>query len=768
MKRNLLFIFVLMIAPFTVKAQIKGVICDENQNPVKFANVILMGVDSVYIAGTITDVSGKFNFQSDYPKAKLMQITSFGYKTLIKTLDEKNDMGKLMLVSDNILLDEVTITAQRPSQHLTKGGIITTVNGSVLSLLGNAMDVIGQLPGVMREDDKFTVFGKGTPTIYVNGRKLMDNSELYRMSSKDIASVEVISNPGAKYGAEVRSVLLVRTIKKQEDKLSGSIQGFVRAAHSWSNSDNLSLNFRKNNLDLFGAFAFDHSRFYQQQRNITTINTGHKLYNLNSDIIILPVSTTYNANLGFNWQINPKHVLGAKYEFRGTPYNRSDWTTNETIELNGILDDKIDYYTHWRRKYLPTNILDMYYIGQYGDWTLTVNNDYYSSHNKVEQEIDEVCLSEGESTISSLNQINSSMFASKSVLKYNFGKNILEAGYEYTYTNRSDRYDNYNDFLPDVDDNIKEHNIAGFISATFPIGVYELSGGLRYEHTISNYYENGLLISDQSRKYDRLFQNIDFTFPIKKAKFTLSYTAKTKRPMYSQLSSNIQYDDRFTYETGNPLLKPEINHDVSLNGIYKWIFFSASYQCVKDAIVGIVKPYQEGKPVNLMTYKNYNHISKYTAMVSLSPKISIWAPRLQFDIMGQDLKIPFMGTELRMNNPLLFINFYNSISVGKGFTITGDMLYHTSGDMDIATLKPSWQINLGITKTIGNWFFQLSATDIFKTARNSMITHGTQMKLDKWNYSDSQVVRLTIRYAFNSTMSKYKGKGAGQSEKNRL
>lgn len=69
-------------------------------------------------------------------------------------------MGKLMLVSDNILLDEVTITAQRPSQYLTKGGIITTINGSVLSLLGNAMDVIGQLPGVMREDDKFTVLVK--------------------------------------------------------------------------------------------------------------------------------------------------------------------------------------------------------------------------------------------------------------------------------------------------------------------------------------------------------------------------------------------------------------------------------------------------------------------------------------------------------------------------------------------------------------------------------------------------------------------------------
>ena len=79
---------------------------------------------------------------------------------------------------------------------------------------------------------------------YINGRKLTDNSELYRMSSKEIASVEVINNPGAKYGAEVKSVLLVRTLKKQGDGLSGSIQGVVRAAHSWSNSDNLSLEIR--------------------------------------------------------------------------------------------------------------------------------------------------------------------------------------------------------------------------------------------------------------------------------------------------------------------------------------------------------------------------------------------------------------------------------------------------------------------------------------------------------------------------------------------
>lgn len=84
MKRNLLFIFVLMIVPFTVKAQIKGAVCDENQNPVEFANVILMGADSVYIAGTVTNASGKFDFFTDYAKAKFLQISALGYKTIIK------------------------------------------------------------------------------------------------------------------------------------------------------------------------------------------------------------------------------------------------------------------------------------------------------------------------------------------------------------------------------------------------------------------------------------------------------------------------------------------------------------------------------------------------------------------------------------------------------------------------------------------------------------------------------------------------------------
>lgn len=767
MKRMVLFVFVLA-ATFLVKAQIRGMVCDENQRPMEFANVMLMDADSSFIAGCVTDATGMFCWQKEMPGASLLKVSALGYEPEVRTLTNSGDMGTLMLRTASVFLHEVTVTGQRPIQQISKGGVITTVNGSVLGMLGNAMDVIEQLPGVRREDDKITVFGKGSPAIYMNGRKLTDYGELFRLSSKEIESVEVINNPGAKYGAEVKSVLLVRTIKKRGDGWSGSAQAVVRAAHSWSQSDNLSLNYRKADLDVFGSFAFDHARRYQQQRNLTSIDTGNDLYSLNSDITILPVSTSYMANAGLNWQMNKKNVLGIKYEFQGTPYSRSNWMTHERVLLNGESFDKIDYHTHWKRKNIPLNILNMYYIGEFNHWTLTLNNDFYSSRNKAEQEINESSVSDGESIVNSLNRIKSTMFASKAVLEYSFGKNSIEGGYEYTHTDRTDRYYNYGGFLPDADDNIKEQNMAGFISATFPIGVYEISAGIRYEHTLSDYYQSGKLVPEQSRKYDRLFPNIDFTFPIRKAKFTLSYMVKTRRPQYSQLSSNLQYDDRFTYETGNPLLKPEINHDITLAGIYKWIFFSASYQYVKDAIVGIVEKYKEGEPANLMTYMNDDHLTKYSGVLSFSPKISRWSPRLRLNLMGQGFKIPVMGEEKRMNNPLLFVNFYNSVSLGKGFTATGDITCHTSGDMDVITLKPSWQVNLGVTKTLGNWYFQLSTTDLFRTARNSMITYGSQMRLDKWNYSDSQAVRLTVRYAFNTTMNKYKGRGAGQSEKNRL
>ncbi len=668
----------------------------------------------------------------------------------------------------SVELGDVVVTATRNMQRLSKGGLITEIKGTSLSELGTCTDVISQLSGIVSNEGNLEVLGRGTPQIYINGRKLVDKSELDRLSSKEIQNVEVVFNPGAKYGAETKAVILIKTIKKQGEGLSGSLSATGRQGYYFSQSDNLFLNYRAGGLDIFGTFNYDFARRYQKQRNRTTINTPFDHYLIDSKIRIYPKSNTYLANIGANWQINNRHYIGVKYEYTAMPDFKSKWLTNETVAKNNVEEDKILYETNWRRSSRPVHLVNLYYQGKIDAFSISINNDYYFQDNNNQQSIVENSLLGGEKYIGSDNRIKSSMFASKGVAEYSFKGNTLEFGYEVTATDRKDIFINEGDDLPDANDMIKEITGAGFVGVNIPIKNVELYAGLRYEHTSSNYYQNGTLIKEQSRKYSRLFPNVDFTFPIGKAKFTFSYESKTKRPLYSQLSSSVQYDDRFTYETGNPLLTSEQIHNVSLAGIFKWVFFSATYTFDKDAIISVIHPFNRGEPQNIMTYQNFNHLSKYDIVLSLSPRISLWSPRVRLNLSGQNFSMETTDGMKRLNTPILFFNFFNNVSLGKGLNITGEISGRTRGDMDVVTLKPSWQVNIGASKSMKNWFFQLHATDIFKTARSSMITYGTQMTLDKWNYSDTQALRLIVRYSFNTAMSKYKGKGAGVNERNRL
>lgn len=765
--KNLLIILMAFLLPFSIMAQIEGKVVDESGEAIAFANVTLWA-DSTFVAGEVTQSDGGFCFENSLTGVNRLRVSLMGYEDFEKTITSSgSDIGIITLMPKTTSLKEVAVSAHVPSYKLVAGGVKSSIKGSTMGLLGNAMDVIAQQPGVRADDGKIEVFGKGIPEIYVNGRKLNNYSELYQLSSQEIDNIEVLNNPGAKYGAEIQSVILIKTIRKQGDGLSGSVSAGLRLGHYWQQNDNASLNYRVGNVDIFSSFAFDHARRFQEQRNNTLIMCGGNKYYINSDITIRPRSTSYNAVGGINWRINPNHTLGARYEYQGVPSNPSLWQTKETETINGHQVSLVDYRTYWKRSNTPVNIVNAYYNGTIRNVSLTINNDFYHSSNRSLQNVFQT-EENANHQITGASSVRSSLFASKGIAEYSFGENLLEGGYDFTYTDRHDRYSNQGIDLKSTDDRIKEHTLAGFVGLTLPIKKCEIYGSVRYEHTMSDYYQLGRHVAEQSRKYDRILPYVDFTFPVSKAKFTLSYSAKTKRPRYSQLSSSIQYDDRFTYETGNPLLKPELINDLGLAGIWKWVYFSADYQYVHDAMVGVVEAYQADEPINLMTYKNYGHVSKYSIVLSLSPRIKRWTPRLRLNLLGQDFSIPSINGEKELNNPLLFINSYNSFFCGKGFTATADVLCRTYGEMDVVTMKPSWQINLGLIKTYKNWYFQLNATDIFKTARNSMITYGSQMRLDKWNYSDTQGVRMTIRYSFNPTTSRYKGKGAGNEEKSRL
>ena len=264
----------------TTKIDIRGVILDMKNTPIPYATIFLLNSDSTFINGCTTDDNGAFFLPDSLKEGMSLKVSAIGYNTLVAKISTIYFPATLKLENKSYQLGEVTIKRNRPMQHLSKGGIVTTVKGSVLSIAGNAVDVIGQLPGVRIEDEQISVLGKGYPIIYINGRKLNDLSELNRLPSNEIESIEVLNNPGARYSAETKSLILIMSIRKNGELLRGNIQSLSRLAHSFSQSGNIALNYRHNNIDVFGSLALDYSKRYQKQDNSTHIDFNNEVYDL--------------------------------------------------------------------------------------------------------------------------------------------------------------------------------------------------------------------------------------------------------------------------------------------------------------------------------------------------------------------------------------------------------------------------------------------------------------------------------------------------------
>ena len=237
----------------------KGRVLDSDNEPVAFANVVLYTPDdTVMAAGGITNEDGYFVIPCD--KLPVLARFSFvGYET-VWMLCRSLELGTIFMNPDGIALEGVTIEGQVPLYQRGDEGLLTNVENTPLSKLGSATDVLKHVPGLIQKEGEYEVFGKGKPLVYVNGRKVYDMSELAQLSSADIKSIELITNPGAKYDATVNAVLKIRTVRKAGDGLSVD----AKAQYDQGRYDNeyttLSLNYRRNGLDLFASVSASKSK----------------------------------------------------------------------------------------------------------------------------------------------------------------------------------------------------------------------------------------------------------------------------------------------------------------------------------------------------------------------------------------------------------------------------------------------------------------------------------------------------------------------------
>lgn len=768
MKHFTLSLAFILSLSFSIQAQLKGTLIDQDQQPIEFANVALYSLpDSVMITGTVSDEKGNFSLYGNGTDDAFLKVSFIGYETQIVSAMKDQT---IVMKAESFTLGEVVIKGDLPKIRLRNDALVTTVQNSVLSKAGTANDVLKRLPSITGKDGEFTVFGKGQAKIYINNREMRDVSELDILNSADIKEVEIVNNPGARYDASVKAVIRIYTLRKVGDGFSFDVRSSYFQSQNTDLTEQLNVNYRQNGWDIFGTFTYNRNASIQDSK-MTQNTYVDTLWIQENDMYSDRLSHTLTGIAGMNYEISAKQYIGMKYTHTAFPSFNSLTELNSTVLADGVFYDKWNSVEKTKTSHRPAHRLNAYYNGNFGDLKLDLNTDFYKGTAISKSFVTETSQEYDNREVNSESRVDNQLLAAKLLLSHPLFGGELSAGSEFTDTDRKDEYSNNQNFVPSSNTRIKERNNSFFVeySRTSPIG--QFSAGLRYENVLSDYYDNEVKAEEQSRRYDEWFPNFSYSTQLKDVYLQLSYTAKTKRPTYRQLSSNVFYGNRFTLQTGNPFLKPSTIHDVTLVGVWKFLQLMASYKNEKNTVIFWADQLEENPAVTLLAYRNLEKLPSFSAFFTASPTFGIWSPQASVGFIQQKLTITTNNIPIVLKKPMPIASFNNSFSLPMNVLLSLDLSFQGKGNYQNVYLSENIAVvNIGLTKSFFNDQLQVSLKghDLFRGQKDANLLYNHQMDLYQLNQYDSREVELTVRYKFNSAKSKYKGTGAGQKEINRL
>ena len=756
-----------------------GRVIDAQGEPLPFVSVALLASDSTYIQGATSDVDGIFQIKTT-DACCILRFSYIGYRTKYVNVNS-SEIGTIQMEEDQAMLSEIVVKGQMPKTKLTGNSMITTIQGTILCQSGTAKEMLAKVPGMTLKGEDLEVLGKGTPVFYINGRKMRDKDELKRLRSEEIQSVEVITNPGAEYDATISAVVRIKTVRREGAGFGFDLMAANNQDLAFGFSDpssTLNLRYRRNNLDLFGMVNYwswdspndlhiTQSTFLRADEGIRNIlQDSHMRNDWHGEGL--------NYNLGFNWQINDKHSLGARVERHDQFKTYNDMWVDTENNLTGRDLSHQGGHTHYPYNWQG----NAYYNGQVGKLNIDLNVDFLTDKENDDNQID-VYLPETQ-TMQQNSHISSRLWATKLVLSYPVWKGQLQAGTEMSFVKRQSCTSITNYPLPSTDADVKENNVAAFVAYNANLDKFGIvSAGLRYEHVGFDYTDNLDAENNMTRYQDEFFPNITWSKQFGAIQTSLSYTMKTVRPKYSSLNDHIYYLNSYTLSQGDSKLKNATMQEVSINARWKWINLFAAYERRDNTITQVPMAYNN-EGIMLMKQANLSDpVRNLAIFLSANPTWGVYSP--SWTIGGQkfwntmtydDPRSATGKTDVTFTKPIFFFDIYNTFRFKHSWQLEANANIQTKGDvLNFRILSPSYNVSFVVQKC---WLkndalcLRASISDVFQRSVQDMAHDCGFFYTVQKTRSRSHRLDISIRYTFNAQKSKYKGTGAGQAERQRM
>lgn len=660
-------------------------------------------------------------------------------------------------------LNEVVVTAKQPATKLNGTTLVSTIAGSNLADLGNALDVLAQLPMIKVQDNTVSVIGKSNIEIYIDGRPMRDNMELQQILSSNLKKVELLMAPGAAYASATGAVLKITTKRNFVQGLSLTDQFILERRRKWSVMDYLALSYRSGSWEFFANGTINHNNSL-----IKGTTTNSLVYQGKETVVGSSQHNSYPttvgvAKAGFNYSKGAES-FGAYYRYNP---ERGDFnnTGSEWLNANPAISSNIDKHTR-----AHSHLASLYYENTFAEkYLLHFDGDFRRSNEK--NSVATSYPASSNPAVNSTDERASTLWAGKLYLDFPLAKGNFTVGTQDSYTHTSLDYRMLNDavseYIPSSLTDARQTSAALFASWSRMFVKFSLSAGARYEYVDYDFKVNGIRDKDVSRRNHLLTPDISLAYAFNDdSQLSLSYKMATVKPPYSQLTGSLNYVGMHQIEGGNPGLRDEKMHNIQLFGMWKGFILQADFARSLDTYAYVKELYPADNLQLIMHPVNID-VSALSLYLVWSQPVRRWTPNATVGVYRQWLDIA--GTSY--NKPIFSYYFDNTFALPHGWTITANISGRTQGDMHTNRFGTTW---FTMDASIGKSFINKSlavkftATDIFNTANNdwSMNTYG--IYVDKRQSYDQRGISLNITYNFQPRKSRYKGSSASEAEMNRL
>ena len=774
-------------------AELKGRIADAQGQPLAKTEVYLFTVkDTVLVGQTHTDEQGRFTLTNSMKLDVFVMASCHGYEPSTQKADKDIINFTLFKESTSTFGEAVVSVAAKSTFKRETDRFVFVPKGMALEE-PSTIDMLKHVPLLTVVGDDVSIMGRGTATIYINGRKPLETGQaltekVRSLRPDQIVRVEVLTAPGASNAASNQNGIVNIVIRRNDAGWAGSSYTNASYANRLSGQENLSLRYGK---DKFNASVYLNAsdnewkfkgdylyEYYQLGKKVTQDMSNHGR------------TINFHGSADLSYAFNPKHTLGVSGSL-GTMYDLGKFKNWTETSFNGSSPVNTLEQTIRKQPFIkkPAYGVLAYYTwdtdskGSLLDVTVDhsasmmdpvselIYSDWNGSSYIARTRITDTHETDGQSTnakatyrwkLHGMDQIN---------MGYEMNDNQVTNAYGRTYTLGESTSEN-----PEYQGSFKyKENVQGmFVDYRHQWNdVFTSQIGLRGEYA----YRHGLQASTgeefKHHNFD-LFPTVNLVFDIVKDKHNLSfdYNRSISRPYLNDVDPFKRWTSETTYSVGNPNLKPLF---VNMASVYytlleDYIFNFYFLQCKNGSND---YTYQDGHGNTVDTRFNSDTYRNYSLNIKINKLLfnGIWNVRTQigggytqetrFDNGIDDASLAYCmwHTDIMFDNTV-------RLSRKKKWNLNATAYWANGGHYAGKKIKSHYWVYCSLNKTFKfGGVLQFQVQELLSSASNTNWTVQTENYFVRRNKTST---RRTFSVAFSIPFGKSAVRGARYQNTNKM